>query len=227
MERDIQQADRVLGYFYPDKQVGLAIDEWGVWHPEAVVDNGLEQANTLRDAVFAGACLNLFNNYAHRVTMSNIAQTINVLQCVALTRASEMCLTPTYYVYDMMRFHMGARVLTYELECPSFEAHPVGLRKKHSVPELSVSASISRKKILVTVANQTTDKDIEARIDLRGAKVGGMIGRILNSDDPRNANTFENPKTIFPKRIKRDGAGGDMVYVFPAHSLTSLSLTLA
>ncbi len=227
MERDIQQADQLLGYFYPDKHVGLVIDEWGTWHPEAVVDNGLEQANTLRDAVFAGACLNLFNNHAHRITMANIAQTINVLQCVALTRTGEMCLTPTYYVYDMMRYHMGARSLTHELECPSFEAHPVGLRRKHSVPELSVSASISRKKIHVTVANQTTDKDIEARIDLRGARVGAMIGRVLNSDHPADANTFEHPKTIFPRRIRRDSEAGDIVQVFPAHSLTSLSLTLA
>ena len=29
MERDIQEADALLSYFYPDKFIGLIIDEWG------------------------------------------------------------------------------------------------------------------------------------------------------------------------------------------------------
>ncbi|NIA13783.1 MAG: alpha-N-arabinofuranosidase [Nitrospiraceae bacterium] len=227
MERDIQQADRLLGYFYPDRFVGLIIDEWGLWHPSAVVDNGLEQVSTLRDAVFAAAALNLFNNYAHRVTMTNIAQTINVLQAIAITDGGAMCLTPTYYVYDMMRFHMAAQSLTHELDCPTFDAHPMGLRQKHSVPQLSVSASLARKKILLTVANQTVDADIETRIDLRGAKVLNVLGRVLNSADPRDANTIEAPKTIFPKRLKREQVDGELVHTFPAHSVTSLSISLA
>ena len=227
MERDLQQADRLLGYFYPDKFVGIAVDEWGVWHPSATVESGLEQENTLRDAVFAGATLNLFNRYAHRVTMSNIAQTINVLQSLAVTDGARMVLTPTYHVYDMMRYHMGARLLTEEVECPEFEGHPVGLRKKFAVPGLSVSASISGSKVLVTVANQTIDQDIEARLDLRGAKPGSVVGRVLNSANARDRNTFGGPKTIFPKRLKLEPSGGEIVHVFPKHSFTSLNISLA
>lgn len=227
MERDIQQADQLLGYFYPDKHVGLAIDEWGVWHPGAVVENGLEQENTLRDAVFAGAVLNLFNQYAHRVSMANIAQTINVLQSLAVTDGPRMFLTPTYHVYDMMRFHMGARLLTQQLECPEFEAHPVGLRNKHSVPVLSVSASMAGSKVLVTVANQTVDQDVEVKIRLRGAKIASVVGRALNSSDTRDVNSFDNPKTVFPRRIKPEPTSGQLVHVFPAHSFTALNVTMA
>ncbi|MCX5758405.1 MAG: alpha-N-arabinofuranosidase, partial [Candidatus Hydrogenedentes bacterium] len=226
LERDLQLADDVLGYFYPDKHVGLAVDEWGVWHPNAVVDNGLEQANTLRDAVFAGAALNLFNRYAHRVSMANIAQTINVLQCLALTDRTKMVLTPTYHVDGMMRPHMGARLLTQEVDCPSIEGHPVGLRKTFSTPMLSASASIAGGKVLLTVANQSWDEDIETRIDLRGAKVEIMSGRVLNAASARDVNTFEAPKTVVPKRIRIESARGEWVHVFPAHSLTALSLTL-
>jgi alpha-N-arabinofuranosidase len=226
LERDIQQADQLLGYFYPDKFVGLAVDEWGVWHPSAVVDNGLEQENTLRDAVFAGAALNLFNRYAHRVSMANIAQTINVLQSIAVTEEARMFLTPTYHVYDMMRYHMGARLLTAEVECPEFEGHPIGLKRTVSVPALSVSASISGAKVLVTVANQTVDQPIETRIDLRPAKAAGVVGRVLNANSPRDVNTFDAPKTIFPKRLKLEPADGQIVHTFPAHSFTSLNIAL-
>ena len=227
MERDLEQADELLGYFYPDKFVGLAVDEWGVWHPSAVVDNGLEQENTLRDAVFAGACLNLFNRHAGRVTMANLAQTINVLQCLGVTNGGRMCLTPTYHVYDMMRYHMGTQLLTHEVDCPAFEVHPVGLKAKHEAPYLSVSVSMARKKVLVTVANQTVDQDLETRIDLRGAAIASVMGRVLNSTDPRDTNTLDAPRTVFPKRIKRESLEGELVHVFPAHSFTSLNISLA
>jgi alpha-N-arabinofuranosidase len=227
LERDLRQADELLGYFYPDKFVGLAVDEWGVWHPSAVVDNGLEQENTLRDAVFTAAALNLFNRSAHRVTMANIAQTINVLQSLAVTDGARMFLTPTYHVYDMMRYHMGARLLTQEVECPEFEGHPVGLKRKCSAPVLSVSASIAGSKVLVTVANQALDQDVETRIELRGATLGGVIGRVLNANAPGDVNTFEAPKTIFPKRLKLEPVGDELVHMFPAHSVTSLNISLA
>ncbi len=46
----------------------------------------LFQQNTMRDAMIAGATLNIFNNHCDRVKMANLAQIINVLQAVILTR---------------------------------------------------------------------------------------------------------------------------------------------
>lgn len=226
LERDLQLTDALLSYFYPDKPVGIAVDEWGVWHPSAVVDNGLEQEATLRDAVFAGACLNLFNRYAHRVTMANLAQTINVLQCVALTQGGKMILTPTYHVFDMMRPHMGARLVTHALECDTYETHPVSLRGKRPVDELSVSASLAENKLFLTLANQTVDKDIETKIVLKGVKAQGISAKVLNSADARDQNTFANPKSIAPARQKSEGAKDEWVHVVPAHSFAAVTLTL-
>lgn len=227
LERDIDLAENVLAYCYPDKRVGIAVDEWGLRHTEATVENGLEQTSTLRDAVFAGAALNLFNRHAARVTMANLAQAINVLQSIGITEGGRMVLTPTYYVYDMMRYHMGSRGVMTNLDCDSYTAHPVGLPTAHQVPHLSASASISGAKLLLTVANQTVEQDVEARIDITGAKIAAAVGRVLNSTSPRDCNTFETPKTVFPKRIKPDPIKGELVCVFPAHSFTSLNLSLS
>lgn len=226
LERDLTLCEAVLVYFYPDKQVGIAVDEWGVWHPEATVANGLEQPNTLRDAVFAGATLNLFNRWSHRVSMANIAQTVNVLQCMAVTNRDSLYLTPTYHVFDMMRRHMGAALLTQELESPTFEAHPIGLGAKHNVPVLSASASISGKRIHLTVANQTSATDVTAQIHIREAAIASVAGRILHSGDPRDVNTFEDPKCVSARRAKVDLAGKELVFTFPKHSFTALSITL-
>lgn len=226
MERDIQQADRLLGYFYPDKFVGLVVDEWGVWHPSATVENGLEQEHTLRDGVFAGACLNLLNRYASRITMANIAQTMNVLQCMAVTESERMFVTPTYHVFDMMRPHMGARLVRQEADCPEYVAHAEGLHKKMDVPVLSVSASLAGKRLLVTVANQTVDQDIETSIRVVGIDPSGATGRILHSKDPRDVNSFDFPKTVAPKRMKMELVGREVAAMFPAHSFAAVSIAL-
>ncbi len=227
MERDIQEADALLSYFYPDKFIGLIIDEWGTWHPAATTENGNEQPSALRDGLFAAAALNLFNRYAHRVTMTNIAQTINVLQCIAATAGAKMHLTPTYHVFDMMRPHMGARLLTQEVESPGFETHPVGLKQKHAVPYLNVSASLSGKKVFLTVVNQSIDQDVEATLELRGASPANISGKVLHAEDPRAVNTYDTPKNVAPKRLKLGEVKKAIVHTFPAHSFTTLTATMA
>jgi alpha-N-arabinofuranosidase len=126
LERDLKLTEALLSYHYPDKLVGIMVDEWGMWHPEAQIENGLEQDHTLRDALLAASVLNLFNRWSHRVTMANIAQTVNVLQCLAMTQGNRMFLTPTYYAFEMMRPHMGARLITHETDSPSYFANASG-----------------------------------------------------------------------------------------------------
>jgi alpha-L-arabinofuranosidase len=41
--------------------------------------------------------------------MTNIAQMVNVLQSMILTRDAQMVLTPTYHVFDMYRGFQGRR----------------------------------------------------------------------------------------------------------------------
>ena len=72
----------IMDEFDPERRVGLVIDEWGTWFDvEPGTNPGfLYQQNSLRDALVAGLNFNIFNNYSERVSMTNIAQTINVLQ---------------------------------------------------------------------------------------------------------------------------------------------------
>ncbi len=227
LEHDLELTESVLRYFYPHKHVGIAVDEWGMWHPSATVENGLEQEHTLRDALLAGSVLNLFNRWSHRVSMANIAQTVNVLQCMAVTDGARMFLTPTYHVFDMMRPHMGARLLTRELDVPTYEAHGVGGSAKRSVAVLDASASGVGRKILLTVSNQSIDEDVETTVELREHTIASVSGRVLNADDPRARNNFDTPGAVKPKRVRVDAEGGTFTHVFPAHSFTALTINLA
>ena len=96
LERDLERTDALLRYYFPDRKVSIAVDEWGVRHPEAVVDNGFEQPHTLRDALWrrrSRTCL-IDGPIASRWPISPRRSTH--LQCLAVTEGDKMFLTPTY-----------------------------------------------------------------------------------------------------------------------------------
>ncbi len=227
LERDLVLTDAVLRECFPDRPVGIAVDEWGVWHPEATTDNGLEQPNTLRDALMGASVLHLLKRWAHRVSMANLAQAVNVLQCLAVTDGERMHLTPTYYVFDMMRRHSGARLVPVETESPGFEARPVGFDHKKELPLLDACASLSAKKMHLTVVNKSLTESIEARIDVREAAVTAVSGSVLHADDPRAVNTYDAPSQVAARRIRPNLSDAAPTHLFPPNSFTALTLTLS
>lgn len=226
LERDLERADALLRYYFPDQPVCIAVDEWGVRHPEASVDNGLEQPRTLRDALLAASVLHLFNRWPHRVAMANLAQTINALQCLAVTEGDKMFLTPTYHVFDMMRPHQNAVLLTLETEAPSFEVCPAGSTAPRRMPCLDACASLSGRKVLLTVINKSLDQAAETRVVFREARVATVTGKVLHAAGPREENSISAPSRVSSRRIRAEIQDGGLVHVFPPHSLTALSITL-
>jgi alpha-N-arabinofuranosidase len=106
IEKHLQVMDR----YDPEHKVELIVDEWGTWHDvEPGTNPGfLYQQNTMRDALVAALSLNAFIRHCDRVTMANIAQTVNVLQAMILTEDDKMVLTPTYHVFDLYKAHQDA-----------------------------------------------------------------------------------------------------------------------
>lgn len=70
------------------KSVALVVDECGTWYKveEGIKPGFLYQQNTLRNALVDGIDLNIFNNHADRVRMVAVAQAVNVLQSLILTK---------------------------------------------------------------------------------------------------------------------------------------------
>lgn len=226
LERDLEIADALLRYYFPDRKISIAVDEWGIRHPEADVDNGFEQPHTLRDALLAASVLHLFNRWSHRVEMANLAQAVNVLHCLAVTEGDKMFLTPTYHVFDMMRAHQHASLLTLETESPEFETVPLGFDASRRLPCLDACASLSGKKALLTVVNKSLEQPLETRISFREARPATVTGRVLQAAGPREENSFEAPSRISARRVRVEPCAEGLVHVFPPHSLTALSITL-
>jgi len=76
----------------------------GPWYrsgSEATPGDQLEQMPTLRDAVFSGMTLDIFNRHPEKVAMGNCAQLINCLNSLYLAHEDKFCVTPVGHVFAM------------------------------------------------------------------------------------------------------------------------------
>ena len=196
MDTLIKNHTAIMDEFDPQKRIALYVDEWGGWYNvEPGTNPGfLYQQNTMRDAMIAGATLNIFNNYAERVKMANLAQAVNVLQAVILTEGEQMILTPTYHVMKMYIPHHDATLLP-----SSFDAEVNYAYEGNNLPALSASASRDAEgNINVSIVNIASEDTHTIAVDLQGAEPGNVTAQILTSDALQNYNDFDAPDRISP-----------------------------
>lgn len=177
----------------PENKIDLVVDEWGGWYDveEGTNPGFLYQQNTMRDAMIAGTTLNIFNNHSDRVKMANLAQTVNVLQAVALTEGEKMILTPTYHVFKMYTVHHDAQLLPVEFDSPEYTYHG------ESLPAISVSASKDEVgHTNISLVNIDASEEHTVEIDLEGLDINNIEAEILTSRKIQDHNTFDNPDKI-------------------------------
>ena len=197
MDKIIMDHAAIMDRFDPDKKIGLIVDEWGTWYDVEPGSNPgfLYQQNSLRDALVAGITLNIFNQHCDRVHMANLAQTINVLQSIALTDGARMVLTPTYHVFDLYKEHQGATLLN----CQIGNAAEYALGDQR-MPQLNVSASKGQDgSIHVTVCNLDSHNAAEVSLLLAGVSaVKQANARVITADAMNTHNTFEHGDAVQP-----------------------------
>lgn len=221
MEELVTRHSTIMDKYDPDKKIGLIVDEWGGWYEvEKGTNPGfLYQQNTMRDAMIAGATLNIFNNHAERVRMANIAQTVNVLQAVILTEQEKMILTPTYHVMKMYNVHHDATMLPVDFKSPDYT---VGNDK---LPAVSVSASKGASGMHVSLVNIDMKNKQTVNLVFRGGELKTATGTILASAKVQDHNNFSNPNAIAPKEFKGFKLAKDQVKVeLPPFSVVVLEL---
>ena len=221
MEELIEKHSAIMDEFDPEKKIALVVDEWGTWYTvEPGTNPGfLYQQNTIRDALVAGATLNIFNKHSDRVRMANIAQLVNVLQAVILTEGDKMIKTPTYHVFHMYRHHQDAQLVE-----SSIESEITGVEPEFMVPNLNESASVDQDgRIHITVANLSARdaEQIEAALDCKAASVSGE----LVTGDMHDKNTFEEPDKVQIRPLKGiETTQNGFMFTIPACSVVHLTV---
>jgi alpha-N-arabinofuranosidase len=225
----------------PKRKIGLIIDEWGTWHPVEKDTNPafLYQQNTIRDAIVAANTLDIFNRHADKVVMSNIAQTINVLQAMILTQGEQMLVTPTGYVYEMYAPHQGAESLRLRIETPEIyfkktnilqttwqSALQEGEKMEGVIPTVAGSASLKGQIIFLTLTNSHAQEATDVTIDLLGeVKINQAHGQVLAGEIHAH-NTFSSPSQVIPQALDVISKSSQLNLTLQPASVTAIQIHL-
>jgi alpha-N-arabinofuranosidase len=197
MDELITKHSAIMDKYDAEKRVGLIIDEWGTWFDVETGTNPgfLYQQNTIRDALVAAIHFHIFHKHCNRVQMTNIAQTVNVLQAMILTEGKKMILTPTYHVFDMYKVHQGATLLSVDTNIGAYKY------KEKELQQVTVTASKDAKGTLnISLCNIDHKEPSSISIELRGLKekVKDLSATILTANKLDAHNTFEEPENVKP-----------------------------
>ena len=218
---------QIMSEFDREHNIKLVVDEWGPWYRpggEATPTNQLEQIPTLRDAVFSGMALDIFNRHPEKVAMANCAQLINCLNSLYLAHEDKFCVTPVGHVFAMYADHQGGQGLRTIFSVPDVTYDRDG--KQARFWGLKGSASLHDKQLVLTAVNPDVSAVRETEIVVRGASVQSGSATTLTDSDIHAHNSFEQRNVVSPQSKPVDGKSGTLTYTFPPASVTKLVLKL-
>jgi len=217
----LQKQTALMDKYDSEKQISLMVDEWGTWFDvEPGTNPGfLFQQNTMRDALVAALSFNIMHKFADRVQMANIAQMVNVLQAMILTKDDKMLLTPTYHVFYMYKVHQNALNIPLNVNC---ETKTI---RERQVPVVSATASQKDGKTHISLINIDLENSQNININLGNIKTVKISGKILTSKNITDHNTFENPNIVQTSDFKDFKLSKNLLSVnLPAKAIVTLEL---
>jgi len=219
---------QILGEFDHDHRVKLVVDEWGPWYrpgSEATPGNLLEQIPTLRDALFSGMTLDIFNRHPDKIAMANCAQLINCLNSLYLAQEDKFVITPVGRVFELYAGHQGGNALRTIFSAPTFDYDRDG--RSATFWGLRGSTSVRDKNLTITVVNPSVSESRLAEIALRGASAKNAVISWMSDTDIHAHNTFEHRDALSPRTRPLSVNFGSLVVEFPPACVAALSVQLA
>ncbi len=262
MDRDLRALEGVImslqKKFNSPRRPAIAFDEWNVWYRKSSIrrkaekdfregEDLLEEFYNLRDALYIGCVLNLFQRHADWVKMANMAQLVNVIAPIFATPEGSYY-QPIYWpmkLYRQLHHNIALNVRcdaeTYNLaDVPEIidpvEEFRAGNREEQNVPYLDVSATCSEDKrsITISVVNRHHNEAIESLIDLGNYQPAEGKIYTINGDEPLGYALLPDGKNISENKYNPEACevtedllervGSKITYSFPAHSITLLVL---
>ena len=219
----LRNHESLMDAFDPQRRVALLLDEWGTWfNVEPGYNPGhLFQQNTMRDAMVAAMCLNIFQKHTSRLKMANIAQIVNVLQAMILTKGPEMVLTPTYHVFRMYNVHQNATYVPTDYRCGEIVSVDGRIMDNFSAGA-SVDASGA---IHVSLANPLHDRPVQVELTLDQLKARNVTGEILKASRINAYNDFGKAPEVVPAAFSKITTSGKTIkFTMPAASVVVLEI---
>lgn len=186
-------------------EVALSWDEWNVWYKNYETDGRwteaphlLEEVYNLEDALVVAQWMNVFLRKCRVVRIACLAQVVNVIAPI-LTRGDELLKQATFHPFVLFRRFASGKSLDVLTHSPSYETKAYG-----DVPVLDVSATYDeasgRQSLFLVNRRLTGAQRVEIVWQGTAPKVLEDVYQV-SGDDPKAANTFENPNVVTAQRL--------------------------
>jgi len=214
--------------------IHIAYDEWNVWFREQDGRAELEEHYTLADAIAVATYLHAFVRHAQVVKMANLAQLVNVIAPI-VTSPDGLFLQSIYHPLRLFADHMGDEALDVYVECDRHELTdpPAGERWPYRVADLGpfpvldvvVTRSKRNRKIMLSVINRSPDQDVTTELSFAGW-LPASRARVeeVNGADWKTTNSFTDPELVKVAEGTIGTFESGIKHIFPAHSLTVISV---
>ena len=220
----------VKGMKQSDHDVYISFDEWNVWYKErgGVSQDGqwktgpalLEEVYNLEDALVCAQYMNSFIRRADVVKVACLAQIVNVIAAV-LTRPDGILKQSIYYPFALYSEYAKGVSLTPAVDSPTYDAGERG-----EVQFIDASASYDDKTgdLALFLVNRSVDEDAQVTIDLSDRSITGAGSvQIMTGDDPKLANTWDEPNNVVPGIGNAELSGGVLTVDVPKLGMAVVS----
>jgi len=218
---------QVMSEFDREHHIKLIVDEWGPWYrpgSEMTPGDALEQTPTLRDAIFSGMTLDIFNRHPEKVAMANCAQLVNCLNSLYLAHEDQFVITPVGRVFELYASHQGGESLRTVFSAPNLHYDRNGKSTSHW--GMKGSASVRGKELTITAVNPSPIETRLTEIGLHGATTNSASMSVVTHSDIHAHNTFQQRDVVVPQTKTLTLSAGGLVVEVPPASVIALKIML-
>ena len=221
---------QTLNQYDPNKHIKIYEDEWGDWlEPFNSTADGWQQQGTVMDAISAAESLHLFMQNADRYQMAGLAQGVNVIHSLFLTRSTDSALvkTPTFYVFKMFLPHHSANAMW----APSTLKSETISGNNQTFPVLSAGTTVdSQGHINVSLANVDLVNTRTIQITVTGGKSAYAVStaQVITGPGKDSYNDFAKSETVNIQPLAGSScaiSGTSLQVTLPSKSVVMLVLT--
>ena len=224
----IDRAVQTLDKYDPDKHIKIYEDEWGDWfEPFDKASDGWMQQITVLDAISSAETLHLFMQHADRYAMAGLAQGVNVIHSIMLTKDTALVKTPTFYVFKMFLPHHRSNAKWAPNTLKSENITGGGA----SFPVLSAGTSVDDQgRVNISLANVDLVNTRTIQITLSGGKSAYDLttAQIITGPAKDSYNDFGKTETVTIKSLDTAAcslSGKTLQVTLPAKSVVMVVLT--
>jgi alpha-N-arabinofuranosidase len=223
----IDRAIQTLDKYDPDKKIKIYEDEWGDWLLAFDASDGWMQQGTVMDAISSAETLHLFMQHADRYAMAGLAQGVNVIHSIMLTKDTALVKTPTFYVFKMFLPHHRSNAKWAPNTLKSENITGGG----KSFPVLSAGTSVDDQgRVNISLANVDLVNTRTIQITLSGGKTAYDLttAQIITGPAKDSYNDFGKTETVNIKSLDTAAcslSGKTLQVTLPAKSVVMVVLT--